>query len=273
MRQVSVPVTLGSPWFRTLETAACRATEARFSAGDVLHPHEHDRPIIAVMLRGSFDTAIAGHRFECLPDCAWTEPCEERHANYIGRAGARVLVLQPDPSHASLYDTLGPLVDTVAHVRVPGVSLDARRILAEMDRNDTLSPMAIDALLVGMLVSVSRGSDACDERGSPAWLRRVRDRLHDEFRSPPSVADLAVTAGVTPTHLCHAFRQRTGTTIGEYVRQVRATWAADQLRSTNLSLSAIALSAGYSDQSHFTREARRLLGARPSEYRRNSHRA
>lgn len=273
MRQVSVPVTLGSPWFRTVETPGCRATEARFSAGDVLHPHEHDRPIIAVMLRGSFDTAIAGHRFECRPDWAWTEPCEERHANFIGRAGARVLVLQPDPQHAPLYETIGPLVDTVAHVQVPQVSLDARRVLAEMDHNDTLSALSIDALLVGMLVAVSRSSDARRERGSPAWLKRVRDRLHDEFRSPPSVAELATTAGVTPTHLCHAFRQRTGTTIGEYVRQVRAAWAAEQLRSTELSLSVIALSAGYADQSHFTREVRRLLGARPSDYRRQGRRA
>jgi hypothetical protein len=49
---------MGSPWFRSISTPTCLATEARFSAGDALHPHTHDRPILAVMLDGSFDTSI-----------------------------------------------------------------------------------------------------------------------------------------------------------------------------------------------------------------------
>lgn len=272
MRQLAVPVTLGSPWFRTLDTAACRVTEVRFSAGDVLHPHSHDRPILAVMLSGSFETAINGRRFECLPDCAWTEPCEERHANYIGRRGARVLVIQPDPGSAPLYGTIERLIENVTHVRDPMISLDARRTLIEMDRDDALSRLAIDALLVSMLVRVSRTDGRHRERRVPDWLTLVRERLHGEFRSPPSIAGLATTAGVSPTHLCHAFRALMGTTVGEYVRMVRATWAAEQLRMTDQSLSAIAAAAGYSDQSHFTREARRLLGARPSEFRRKARR-
>ena len=91
MRHRPVPVTMGSPWFRSMTTSTCLFTEARFSAGDALHPHSHDRPIMAVMLEGSFDTAIVGKRYACLPGWSWTEPCEERHANYIGNRGARVL--------------------------------------------------------------------------------------------------------------------------------------------------------------------------------------
>jgi quercetin dioxygenase-like cupin family protein len=60
MSRTAMPVTLGSPWFRTVDTAACRVTEARFSAGDILRAHSHDRPIMAVMLSGSFETASQG---------------------------------------------------------------------------------------------------------------------------------------------------------------------------------------------------------------------
>jgi AraC-like DNA-binding protein len=270
MRQLPVPVTLGSPWFRVVDTATCRVTEARFSAHDILHAHTHDRPIMAVMLGGSFDTSIANRRFECLPDHAWTEPCEERHANYIGNSGARVLVFQPDPASAEMYGTYSQLIEDVAHVHDPHVSLDARRVLSEMDRGDALSLLAIDALMLGMLVHVSRTHRTHRLRRPPRWLDRVREVLHDEFRQPPSVAALAIIAGVTPTHVCHGFKSHIGVTIGEYVRRIRVTWAAEQLRTTNDHLSAIALAAGYADQSHFTRECRRLLGARPAEYRRGS---
>jgi AraC family transcriptional regulator len=270
MRQPPVPVTLGSPWFRIVDTAACRVTEARFSAGDILHSHTHDRPIMAVMLHGSFDTAIMGRRFACLPDHAWTEPCEERHANYIGQRGARVLVFQPDPAHTPLFETIMPLIEDVAHVHDPHVSLDARRVLREMDQPDSLAKLAIDALMLGMLVRVSRTHRKLASRRSPSWLARVTEMLHDEFRSPPSLTELAGVAGVSPTHVCHAFKSHIGMPIGEYVRRVRITWAAEQLRTSDQPLSAIAMAAGYSDQSHFTRESRRLLGARPSEYRRGT---
>jgi AraC family transcriptional regulator len=268
MRQAPVPVTLGSPWFRVVDTGACRVTEARFSAGDILHAHSHDRPIMAVMLSGSFDTAIMQRHFACLPGHSWTEPCEERHANYIGTAGARVVVFQPDPSRSPLSSVVMPLIEDVAHVNDPFVAMDARRVLAEMDQPDALAGLAIDALMLGMLVRVSRTHAKLASRRTPSWLSRVREVLHDEFRSPPSLSALSVIAGVTPTHMCHAFKAHIGMSVGEYVRRVRITWAAEQLRMTDQALSAIAMAAGYADQSHFTRECRRLLGARPAEYRR-----
>ncbi|HEX6313544.1 MAG TPA: AraC family transcriptional regulator [Gemmatimonadaceae bacterium] len=269
----SVPITMGSQWFRSTSTATCRFTEARFGAGAALLPHTHDRPIISVMLEGSFDTAIAGKRFDCSAGWSWTEPCEERHANYIGTRGARALVMQPDPS-AQPFESIGPLLDHIEHVQDPLVALDARRLLAEMDRSDGLSALAMDALMVGMLVRVSRGGRAeRAPRQSPHWLSRIRELLSEGFRAPPSLVNLAAEAGVTPTHLCHAFRRHTGTTIGRYIRSARASWAAEQLRSSDRPLSAIAIAAGYADQSHFIRECRRLLGASPSEYRKRSRRA
>jgi AraC family transcriptional regulator len=256
-----------------MSTHTCLFTEARFRAGDVLRPHSHDRPIMAVMLEGSFETAIIGKRFPCLPGSSWTEPCEERHANYIGRRGARVLVMQPDPAASPQFDFIGPLIEDVVRVRDPMVALDARRVLSEMDCGDGLSVLAMDALMLGMLVHVSRGGHAERARRTPPpWLKRIREILDEGFRQPPSLNILAVEAGVTPTHLCHAFRAHVGTTIGQYVRSARASWAAEQLRSTDQPLSAIAAAAGYSDQSHFIRECRRLLGVRPSDYRRSSGR-
>lgn len=271
MRHRAVPVTMGSAWFRTTNTAACRYTEARFGAGAALHPHTHDRPIMSVMLGGSFDTAIAGRRFPCTQGWAWTEPCEERHANYIGKRGARALVMQPDPGAATTWEFIGPLIDDIVHIRDPLVALDAGRVLAEMDRDDALSALAVDALMIGMLVRISRQARReLASRRPPRWLDRVREILHEEFRTPPTLVQLSTEAGVTPTHLCHAFREHTGTTIGRYVRAARASWAAEQLRGTDQPLSTIAAAAGYADQSHFIRECRRLLGAAPSAYRRSS---
>jgi AraC-like DNA-binding protein len=57
-------------------------------------------------------------------------------------------------------------------------------------------------------------------------------------------------------------------TIAEYVRMLRLDWAAARVAKSEEPLSAIALRAGYADQSHFTRAFKRRTGLTPAQYRR-----
>jgi transcriptional regulator GlxA family with amidase domain len=57
--------------------------------------------------------------------------------------------------------------------------------------------------------------------------------------------------------------------VAAYARSLRLQWAIDRLADSTLAISDIAVSAGFSDQSHLTRECRRSLGVSPAEYRRN----
>ena len=81
------------------------------------------------------------------------------------------------------------------------------------------------------------------------------------------LADVATAVGVQPSHLAHAFRRHFRTTVGAYVRSLRLDWALEQIARSNLSLAEIAAAAGYSDQSHLTRECRRIAGVSPGKHR------
>ncbi|MDQ3997114.1 MAG: AraC family transcriptional regulator [Gemmatimonadota bacterium] len=270
MRRMAVPVTMGSPRFRTSATAGCTVTDAWFPPGAVLEPHTHDRTIFAVMLDGSFDSVIARRRLGCTPATVWTEPREERHANYIGRAGARVLVVQPDPARLDLFAPFASLTDEVHLLRHAGIAADARRVLAELDLDDALTPLAIDSLVLTMMTAASRLRLGGERRSVlPPWLARAQEMLHACFRDGVQLADVASAAGVHPSHLAHAFRRHFRTTVGAYARSLRLDWAIEQLSRTDAPLAEIALAAGYSDQSHFTRECRRVRGLSPGEYRRS----
>lgn len=262
---------MGSPRFRTAATSGCAVTDAWFPPRAVLEPHTHERTIFAVMLDGSFESVIGQRRLECTPAAVWTEPREERHANYIGRAGARVLVMQPDPARIDLFGQFGPLTDEVHLLRHAGIAADARRVLAELDIADELSPIAIDSLVLTMMITASRhGLDGRrrHHRALPPWLARAQEILHAQFRARVQLADVAAAVGVQPPHLAHAFRRYFRTTVGEYLRLLRLDWAVEQIATTEAPLAEIALAAGYSDQSHFTRECRRARGFSPGEYRR-----
>jgi len=58
-----------------------------------------------------------------------------------------------------------------------------------------------------------------------------------------------------------------GLTFSQLVDEVRLEMAVPQLRASDIRLTDIALSLGYSDPAHFTRAFSRWAGVSPSEYR------
>jgi AraC-like DNA-binding protein len=56
--------------------------------------------------------------------------------------------------------------------------------------------------------------------------------------------------------------------VGAYIRRLRMSWAAERLASTKKPISEIALEAGFTDQSHFTRAFVKFSGNTPANYRR-----
>jgi AraC family transcriptional regulator len=262
-----VPVTMGSPQFLTIETSGFLVTDAWFPPGAVLPRHTHDRAIFATMLEGRFDSVIAQRRIECTPASVWVEPNSEPHANFISRVGARVVVLQPNPALGALFEPFESLLTVPAGQHHGGVAADARRIAAEIASPDALTALTVESIALGMLVSALRASAVRRTRKPPQWLLHAQELLHARFREPLTIGDIATTVGVHPAHLAHCFRHEFRTTIGVYVRRLRAEWAAEQLRKGDASIVEIALAAGYSDQSHLTRECRRYLGVTPAAYR------
>ncbi len=83
-----------------------------------------------------------------------------------------------------------------------------------------------------------------------------------------SLVELAEELNVTVYSLCKTFRAATGTTLGEYRRQLRLRSALDSLRDDgSRDLTGLALDLGFSSHSHFTLAFRRTFGITPSEYR------
>ena len=265
-RQRHVPVTMGSPRFRTMEATGCGVIEAWFPPNAELPPHTHDRPIFGVMLAGAFASAITHRTLDCPPAAVWVEPLGERHANHIGRDGARVLVVQPDPV---AFNAFGEFLDAVRHLRHAGIAADANRIAHELNAADDLSPLVVDGLVQTMLAAAARRDRArrFHERVSP-WLLLAQELLHARFRQGVSLSGVAASVGVTPSHLAREFRAHFGTTVGEYARHLRVEWVAEQLDQTTTSLSEIGIAGGFSDQSHLTREFRRRYGMSPGAWRR-----
>ena len=101
----------------------------------------------------------------------------------------------------------------------------------------------------------------------PRVLRRVREYVEAHLKDTISLDALAGVAGLSKYHFARVFKHSEGVTPHDYVVQSRVRHALELMSSTELSLSEIALAAGFSDQSHFTHRFRELVGVPPSSYR------
>jgi AraC family transcriptional regulator len=262
-----VPITLGAPQHVEIDIDGFRVTEAHFTPHLHLSPHEHERAAIAVMLDGSFDVRMRGRVFDCPPMTVITEPAGERHANRIERAGAHVVVVQPDHTRRELLRPFTELTERPHCFRKSPVFGLARRVTRELRFPDAVTPLAVEGLVFEMLALLSRALDGPRVRAVPPWMARVEDLLQARFRQPLRVANIAAEVDVHPAHLMRAFRLRHGTSLGAEVRRLRIEWAAQELVRKRTPIAAIAHAAGFADQSHFTRLFHRHMSATPARYR------
>jgi AraC family transcriptional regulator len=99
-------------------------------------------------------------------------------------------------------------------------------------------------------------------------LRRVLDYISTNIDADITLADLARVANQSPFHFARKFALAMGVPPKRYVSRMRLDKAMAELVSGKLPLAQIALNAGFSSQSSFTRAFRRATSVTPQEYRR-----
>ena len=265
----AIPLVTGGTSFVERDVAGYRVTDLVFPAGLRLADHEHDRSSFVVMLEGAFDLFMLRRTLPCPVSTVMMEPAGERHGNQVSRAGARVLVIQPDPDHRELPRPCASFLETAHHLRSQRLTQLGGAVARELNTPDAVSDLAIEGHVCEMLALGARlRFPHVPGRGRPSWLSRVEQLLHDRFMQPISLRDLSQEAGVHPVHLARVFRSHHGMSPGEYARELRLLWAASRLAESDDSVCDIGLQAGFADQSHFGRAFKRRMGLTPAAFRR-----
>jgi AraC-like DNA-binding protein len=99
----------------------------------------------------------------------------------------------------------------------------------------------------------------------PRAIRVAREFLDEHAGDNVTLRDLAGQTGLTPSHLCRAFRQATGMTPHAYQLQIRVRHAKALLLAGH-PIALAAADAGFWDQAHLTRHFKRTMGVSPGRY-------
>lgn len=99
-------------------------------------------------------------------------------------------------------------------------------------------------------------------------FERLADYVRLNLEQKITVADLANIEGISSQSLQHKIREQFDQSVYEWVTTLRLEKSLELLRNTKLSLAAIAISAGFSHQSHWTRLFKQKFGTTPGKIQR-----
>jgi AraC family transcriptional regulator len=249
----------------------------------------------------SEDAYLVSLKFRDYPDCE----CWERGRCVIKtdvRSGATYLYdLKRDPRyvidkpfHSIFFYLPRSAVDDVAKQtgapRVgelayqPGIGHDdavirhlGASLLEGLHRPDETNQIFIDHMMLALTAHVAQTYGGLQRLTEPArgglalWqVRRACERLESDLGGKLPLAKIAAEFGLSVSHFSRAFRISTGLPPHQWLLRQRVKAAKELMTVRDLPLSEIAISAGFANQSHFTKVFSAHVGISPAAWRREA---
>ena len=249
-----------------------RLAERKYPAGLSVPPHCHTYAHLVFGIEGAYLESYGERTVTCAPRVLRYLPSGLSHSN-IFENETRLLLISIRPETFDRVAGHSKGLDAPYEIRGVAGAWLAERLYAEFLRGDALSLVSLEGILLDILAVAARQS-ASPDGGSkaPRWLRLAHEYAETNFLRSVSLAEIATAAGVHRVHLAREFRRYYATTVGDFLRRRRVEHACHLLSSTEDPLADIAVSCGFSDQSHFGTTFRKHVGLTPSRFREMSQR-
>lgn len=252
--------------------------------------HSHDFCELAIVTRGSAMHMLEGNAFPVTAGDVFLLQGRQRHYFYE-RHNFDLVNIMYDPEKIALpenelrrmpgYCAMFMLEPTFRRQHRFASRLHMKRVLLahveqlveemerECDEVKTGYEVALRAKLLELMVYLSRAYVESDTTEAHALLRvgNVIGALENDFSKDWKLDDLLKIAHMSRSNLMRVFRKATGQPPIEYLVRLRIQRAMELLRSTNLSVTEIALEVGFNDSNYFTRCFRKATSQSPRQYR------
>jgi len=98
-------------------------------------------------------------------------------------------------------------------------------------------------------------------------LRKAERYIWENYTRKLSLKEIAAASGLSAPYFSTVFKDEMGENLSNYLNRLRVEKAATMLLTTDISISEIAVSCGFEDQSWFSKIFRNNTGYTPGKYR------
>jgi AraC family transcriptional regulator len=257
---------------RSTKISSLLLQEIRFPANSSIPMHSHPYALFCIALRGSCVEAYGKKLQQYQPFTLEYLPMDQTHSLTVEAVDLRAFCVEIPSSWFDRIREYSLIVDQCVYTHrglLGGLFMNLYKEFREMD---AASPVAIEGITLEMLAEASRTHNVILDRQPQPWLKKAVDLVQEHFSDHLTITEIATTVGIHPVHLTREFRKFHRCTIGDYIRKLRIEQSCKALAHSDFSLAQIALSAGFSDHSHFSRIFKRFMRVTPTQYRAASRR-
>lgn len=250
----------------SLKVSGTTLREIVYPSRHVTPEHSHEHAYFSFTINGNYTKVYGTQKVECTPQTLVFHPPFQKQTGKC-EAGGRSFLIEIETNFLERLRRYPLITDRLVIFRDGALVRFAARLYREFRQTDEFSPLTIEGLLLEMLAERSRNHANGSRSRTPRWLEHSRQIANSCFSEHLTVVGIAKSVGVHPVYLATQFRRVYGSTVGEYIRKLRADFACGLLSKTDAPLVQIALDSGFSNQSHFSTSFKRVTGMTPTDYR------
>ncbi|HLR24564.1 MAG TPA: AraC family transcriptional regulator [Fodinibius sp.] len=101
-------------------------------------------------------------------------------------------------------------------------------------------------------------------------VNKIYEYIFVNFQKDISLEEVASLVNITPGSLCRYFKNKTGQTLFDFLKEVRIGFACKMLSVTNKTVTEICYESGYNTLAHFNTQFKELKEMPPTEFRKKS---
>jgi AraC-like DNA-binding protein len=235
-------------------------------------PHMHEEHSIVLMLAGTETTTCRGASYTAFPGSVVLINADEVHSSRSVKTEYRIIKVRSRTLNQIALELVGRDLESPYFPKLVINDTLVFRLLLDLhlklERNASALEQESEFISTMGLLLTRHALDHFVSRPpgkEPRYARIIGDYLRSHYAENVTLAQLTSITNLSSFHLLRVFRNQVGCPPHEYQTQLRIAHARKLMRKGG-SISEVALETGFFDQSHFSRNFKRIVGVSPGQY-------
>ncbi len=226
--------------------------------------HFHENPYFTYLLQGKLYEANKKEEYYLEPGSLLFHNWQDSHHNIKPKDFTRGFHIEFNldwftKHNVSIMDFEGSL-----NLKNPIIKSLMNKVFLETKVNDNLSQLSIELLMVDIFNKIkTQESDKYLKK--PEWVKKLQEILQDT-ETNFKLTELSKALDIHSVHLSREFHKYFGTTLGQYIRQLKLNKAITLISSNQFSMTEICYKCGFYDQSHFISNFKKIYKVSPTGF-------